>query len=139
MRGRGWTAGLALAVGLVLPVAGCGSGERDFDAAGVVEELNQAGAGLELGEALPSTDDVEVTTLGFTEAGAGEIGHEHGAGAVVILDDAEAARAEFARCESAISFICFRAANAVLRFSEISAAEQERIATALRSLENVGT
>jgi hypothetical protein len=65
-------------------------------------------------------------------------GDAHGSGVVLILDGTDAARQEYARCESAISFICFRAANAVLRFSSITPAEQRRITAAVAALETTG-
>ena len=122
--------GLTLvAVGAGLWAAGCSS-ERQFDARGLVAELNAAGAGLELGAALPdATEELDLTFVGFIDS-------DPGSGAVAILDDADAARAEFSRCESATSFVCFRAANAVLRFAEIDRAEQARLSAALTALDN---
>jgi hypothetical protein len=135
----------------LLPAA-CGSGERRFDAESAVAELNRAGAGLELGAALSSTEEgVEVRSVDFVEESehpeedehsdgdehvAEEDGHAHdGAGAVVILDDATSAEAEFERCGTTVSFICFRVANAVLRFTELDEAERARLTAAVSALQ----
>jgi hypothetical protein len=113
----------------LLALAGC-SDERSFDAETLVAELNDAGAGLVLGKALPSTEEsVEVRVVDFA-TGSGS------AGAVVILADADAAQAEFVRCEGATAFVCFRAANAVLRFSELDPAGQRRMTSAVLAIEN---
>jgi len=127
---------ILLSLATALLISSCG-GERSFDAEEAVAELNTAGASLALGDPLTSSETVgEVTTVTFT-GGEGPIdGDAHGAGAIVILDDTETARAEFARCESAVSFVCFRAANAVLRFSQISPSEQTQISAALQALES---
>ncbi len=80
-----------------------------------------------------------MTTVNFAEPEGEEEhaggDHEHTEGAIVVLDDAEAASAEFTRCESAVDFICFRAANAVLRFVGITPEEQARLTEAVSSLE----
>lgn len=127
-------AGAACCAALLL--GACGSGERRFDAEGFVAELNGAGAGLELGEPLESgAADAEVRVVGFESAGRRS--SQQSSGAVVVLEDAEAARTEFERCESAISFVCFRAANVVLRFAGISAVEQRRLSAALTELQTI--
>jgi len=126
---RLWLASTSL-LGL-LALVGC-SDERSFDAETLLAELNDAGAGLVLGETLPSTEEsVEVRVVDFaTGAGGGSTG------AVVILADADAAQASFARCEQATAFVCFRAANAVLRFSELDPAGQRRMTGAVLAIEN---
>ena len=117
-------------------MAGC-SGERGYDAEGVVSDLNAVGAGLVLGESLPSIDeDVEVRVVGFAGAKSSGPGVEEAAGAVVILGDADQARAEFTRCESAISFVCFRAANTVLRFTGLDRARTRSLAASLAAIES---
>jgi hypothetical protein len=136
---------VAIALVALLPAA-CGSGERRFDAESAVAELNRAGAGLELGAPLSSSEeDVDVRSVAFVEQGehemededlAGEENHAHdGAGAVVILEDATAAETEFERCSSTVSFICFRVANAVLRFTELDEAERARLTAAVSALQ----
>lgn len=122
----------ALLAGAAL-AAGCG--EKDYDAEGLVAELNAAGAGLVLGQPLSSTEGSSVTAIDLAEGGGGTGGAEHTEGAIVVLDDSEAASQEFARCEGAVDFVCFRAANAVLRFSGITPEEQARITGAVSSLE----
>lgn len=119
---------------LALALASCG-GERHFDADEIVEEMNARGTELAVGEQLPSTEaDVEVRVLAVSGEEPSP-SHEEAAGTVVILDDADAARAEFERCQAAISFVCFRAANVVLRFTNLDGAQLERITAALRAIE----
>ncbi len=128
----------AALLGAALALTGCGSSEREFDAETVISELNEAGAGLALGAALPAgTEGTKVTVISFDgDSKPSDDGHG-GSGAVVILDDADIAQTEFRRCEAAVTFICFRAANAVLRFDDISAPEREQVTAALRRLEGL--
>lgn len=128
--------GVLAATVAVLVISGCG---REFEAEEVIAELNERGTDLTLGEALPDTEPgVELTVVAFADDAQPLDGHSHGTGAVAILDDEEAAEAEFARCESAISFVCFRAGNAVLRFSSISPPEQQQLTSALEALRDEG-
>jgi hypothetical protein len=125
---RLWLASASL-LGL-LALAGC-SDERSFDAETLVAELNDAGAGLVLGETLPSTEEsVEVRVVSFATGGDGG-----SAGAVVILADVAAAQSEFVRCEQAASFVCFRAANGVVRFTGLDPAGQRRMTGAVLAIE----
>lgn len=135
MRGRRPTpaaAVAALAIALAGLLAACGS-ERKFDAVSITAELNDAGAGVELGETLPaSADGVEIHELNLDHAK--EPGHVHGTGALLVLDDAEAAEEEFARCESAVDFTCFRAANIVIRFIGMSPVDQQLISDSVSAI-----
>ena len=125
-------AATALALALAGLLAACGS-EREFDAVSITAELNEAGAGVELGETLPpSADGVEVHELNLDHPK--EPGHAHGAGALLVLDDAEAAEQEFARCESAVDFTCFRAANVVIRFTGMSPVDQQLISNSVSAI-----
>ncbi len=134
--GRALSAATAALVAAAL-ISGCG--EEQFDAEGLVTQLNEAGAQLELGEQLSGSAGATVTTVNFAEPEGEEEhsggDHEHTEGAVVVLEHAEAASAEFTRCESAVDFTCFRAGNAVLRFVAITPEEQARLIEAVRSLE----
>ena len=123
----------------LLPIAaGCG-GETTFDAESVVADLNDAGAGLTLGETLPATTGgVDVRVVTFGSAPGVPAGSELGAGAVVILDDVAAAESEFARCQDAVDFTCYRAANAVLRFTAMTQDEEARVTAAVKAIENDG-
>jgi hypothetical protein len=116
--------------------AGCGS-EREFDEASVTEALNEAGAGLVLGEPLPvSTEGIEVhqVSLGHPGAVPSGDGHTHGDGALIVLDDSAAAEEEFARCQSALDFTCFRAANVVLRFTGMSPVDQQLLSDSVSAI-----
>lgn len=125
----------AIAVAILGVVLATGCGERKFEAADLVAELNEAGAGLVLGDALPQTEGAaRVFSLTFDSTAVPASGDVHGAGAIVVLEDSEQAEDEFARCDAAIDFTCFRAGNAVLRFTGITAAEQGRITGAVQAL-----
>jgi hypothetical protein len=127
------------AIAAALLAAGCGGGEKEFDAESVVAQLNDAGAGLTLGETLPATaEGVDVRVVTFGSAPGVAAGDELGAGAVVILDDAAAAGEEFDRCQAAVDFTCYRAANAVLRFTAMTQDEQARVTEAVRAMESDG-
>ncbi len=123
------------AVAIAIALAGCSSGEDQLSAEAAVAALNQAGAELELGESLGSgVAGIDLYVVRFS-GGSGPLqGDAHGSGAVAVLEDEEAALSEFERCDSAVSFVCFRAANTVFRFDSISAEEQARITASMRSL-----
>jgi len=131
-------AALTMTAALLPIAAGCG-GETTFDAESVVADLNDAGAGLTLGETLPATTGgVDVRVVTFGSAPGVPTGDELGAGAVVILDDVAAAESEFERCQQAVDFTCYRAANAVLRFTAMTEDEQARVTAAVQAIENDG-
>jgi len=125
--------GAATTAATALLLAGCGSGERVFEPEELVTELNGSGANIKLGPILTTNPDgVDVTSVFVADpAGQGDLG----AGTMVLLEDTEAARDEFARCESTPSLICFRAANGVLRFEELLPAGQAQVEVALREIE----
>lgn len=121
-------------------LAACGDDERTFSAEELVEEANANGAGLELGDALEtSREGAEVREVTFVEAGephdAETAQHEHGGGTLTITTDTEAGLAEYERCESAATLLCFRASNAVLFFeSSLDPADRARLEDALRAM-----
>jgi hypothetical protein len=133
--------GASLAISL-LATAAClaACGEQGFTADELVGELNDHGAGLELGEALPSTrDGIELHALRFATDPAAALNAEGeaegGSGSITITSDADAGLAEYQRCEGAGALVCFRAANAVLIFEdEVPADDRARLATALRAV-----
>ena len=123
-------------VGFALLAAGAGCGEREFEEEELVEELNAAGAGLVLGEALPvGTEGIAIRSIAFEHAEEGGDSQTHADGAITVTADSEAALAEFERCEATVDFTCFRAANVVLRFTGLDPADRTRLTEALRSLE----
>ena len=129
---------LAVLAGLGLAaVSGCG-GEKRFTTEEFVDAINAEGAAVVLGPVISTNEDgVEIrsVTLSETEPSpTGAEGEVHGSGAVLVLDDAGEAREELARCETAPSLVCFRAANAILRFEDLFPEDQARITTALQSI-----
>ena len=126
----------ALILVLALAWAGCG-GERSFEPAEFVEEVNREGAGLVLEGQLASTQEgVDVFELSFKLEGAAAPGeHGHGGGSLVVTEDAEAASAEHRRCEAAVTLACYRAANVVLMFEgDPTDDEIARVDGAIRAL-----
>jgi hypothetical protein len=119
---------LPLACVAFLTAMSVGCGEREFSAEELVEDLNAGGAELVLGAPLTGAEGVSVTTVDIEGAG------EETDGAIVILDDADAATAEFERCESAVDFTCFRAGNAVIRFTALPPEGRAQLTEAVRSL-----
>lgn len=114
-----------------LAFAACGSGERTFESEELVDALNEQGAGLVLGEPLESIGTgTRVNDLSFEGSSAG--------GAMTELDSADAARGELARCETSISFVCFRVANVVMRFEGIRPRDQTQLSLAMMALEGEG-
>ena len=93
-----------------LAVAGCGSGERVFEAGEFVDEANAAGAGIELGERLVSTrEGIEVHGFELTTGGGGSL---------TVTPDSAAATEEYERCDGSAALRCYRVANVVLGFEE---------------------
>jgi hypothetical protein len=124
---------------LALLVAWSGCGERTFEAEEFVAEANGHDAGLVLGPPLSSSrEDAELRTLSFAGTGAAPApaaGDVHGGGSLTVLGDDEEALAEYERCESSVSLICFRAANVVLIFEgDLAPADLRRVERALRAL-----
>jgi hypothetical protein len=134
----------AVTLATILAVAGCGD-ERAFEPEEFVDAMNAEGAGLVLGEPLTSIEEgVDVYALEFEEE-PGEHeepeagGHGHSGGSMTVTEDAEAARAEHARCEEAVSLVCYRAANVVLFFDlEPSDEHVARVDAAVRALASEG-
>ena len=132
----------------VLALIACGGeGERVFSLDEFVDEVNAEGAGLEVGTVITTSESGveihEVALSGETPSPTGSVrdagdggdpGNDHGAGAILVLDDEEQATSELERCESAPAFTCFRAANVVLRFEESFPEEQARGSVALQAL-----
>ena len=138
---------VAIAVGAACLVAsGCGGGERELSAQQLVEEFNAhaaSGVALELEEKLivsgeAAAGEVFALALETPESDAAEAegdGDDHaGSGSVVVLEGSEEALVEFSRCEGAIDFACYRAANVVLRFEGLAPVGQSQVAQTLQAL-----
>jgi hypothetical protein len=132
---------LSLLCGALALVA-CG-GERTFTAQEFIDEMNDNGAALALGPVLTTNPDgIDIYSISLTEISTG-VGSPPkpvpegapGSGSMLVLDDADAARSEFARCEQSPELTCFRAANAVLRFQALQGGDQARITTAIQAIE----
>lgn len=108
---------MALAIACLLGIAGCGSDA--FTAEELVAELNRHGAELALGERLGDggNDELEIHSLAFAEpppGGGRAAADEHAGGSLLIAADDDAALAQYRRCETAASLVCFRAGNGVV-------------------------
>ena len=123
-------------------LSACG-GERTFNAREFIDEMNDHGAALALGPVLTTNPDgVDIYSISLTELSTG-VGSAPqavpegvpGSGSMLILDDADGARSEFARCEQSPELTCFRAANVVLRFQALEGGDQARIVTAIEAIE----
>ena len=124
---------------------GCGeTGDSDpqtFDAESFVAAANDRDAGLELGEPLPYPQErvLEARVVRFEETGEAPFGSEtdadqHDSGTLTVLDDGDAALAEYERCEASL-LICFRAANVALAFSdELAPADVDQLTRALQAM-----
>ena len=136
---------IALVALAAAAASGCGDDERTFTAPEFVAEANRNGAALELGAALAVTEsDDEVYGIAIDERGEDEHAREdsaesgeHGGGSLRITEDSGAAEDEHARCESAASLICYRAANVVLILEPgVPAADLARVEAAIRGMES---
>lgn len=117
---------------------GCG-GEKVFTPEEFVEAANAQGAGVVLGPMLTTSQDgAEIFTVTLIESATGSPSSStedfSGNGTLLALDDAEAASAEVQRCATTASLVCFRAANAVLRFEGLPPAEQDRLTRSIEAL-----
>jgi len=115
----------ALLLATVATFQGCG-GEVTFDADGFVEALNAEGVEIELGGALVNDQEgVEVREVSFNRV----------SGTLVVTASEETGTAEYERCETAVTLLCYRAQNVVLMFEdEIDPAKRTRLESAFRAL-----
>jgi hypothetical protein len=116
----------------VLVLAACGA-ERTFEPAEFVEAANEQGAGMELGEPLASAEGGNEVFAVELASSATQV---HGGGSLLVADGVEEGEAEFARCESAASLICYRAANVVVRLEEVGPEQGAQLEEALKALES---
>ncbi|MEZ5154843.1 MAG: hypothetical protein R2718_01905 [Solirubrobacterales bacterium] len=133
-------AALVLALAAPALAAGCG-GEREFGAAEFVDAANGKGAALALGGQVTTTASGEPVYAVRSESGSDpnpQLEEGHGGGTMIVAADAGVAADEFERCESAADLTCFRAANIVLRFEEMAAADRARISGAVSALASAG-
>ncbi|UJA21207.1 hypothetical protein HJD18_13935 [Thermoleophilia bacterium SCSIO 60948] len=106
-----------------------------------VAVANEAGAGIELGPRLASSEaETEIHTVGFTDAvGADSIAPgsdlAHGAASLIVSPSAEAAGEQYERCDTAITIRCYLTANVVLLVDSPTADEVARLDTALATVD----
>jgi hypothetical protein len=111
---------IATLIVILLAALAAGCGSRDFSADGFVEDVNDNGATLKLGEKLPT--QVPGKTLYSVELGgaaseaAGGSGEGTTTGTLTIYEDTESADRGTAECEAAAGLLCFQAGNVVLYF-----------------------
>jgi hypothetical protein len=130
----------ALLLALLVPLAGCGSGEHEFTPEEFIDTINEHGAGLALGPTVTDDNGIEVRKVTFTVASTNvgsptENSEKASGGTLLVVRDADAAREVFQRCDSVEGLTCFRAANAVLRFERMDGADQARIVTSLEAIQ----
>lgn len=131
--------GLLLLAVLALAIAlgGCGDEEEAFDADSFVAAANARGAGLTLGESLPSTReefDVRNVELATPAGGADRAQPEGARGTLVVTASDEQALAEYRRCEESVDLLCFRAANVALYFGEADPAALAPVSAAIAAM-----
>lgn len=129
------TLAAAFAILAALATGGCGGEERTFEPAELVEELNAEGAELKLGPVLTvNPEGYDVVSVFVADPGGGG---DLGAGTMLLLEDADAAREELARCESSPLLLCFRAANGLLRFEQLLPQGRAQLEAALGAIETL--
>jgi hypothetical protein len=116
-----------LTTATLIALVGCG-GERTFEPGEFVDTVNDEGADLVLGDELASIEEgVDVYALTFARGDSG--------GSLIVTGGADAARDEHARCEDAVTLVCYRAANVVLMFdTDPSDQHVARVDAAIRAL-----
>ncbi len=165
MRFRAKRAGTTLiAIAAATAIAsGCGGGQT-FEAQEFVDQANDNGATLVLGETLTSSDpdltvyslsaestddgkkDEEevvppVGTTGFQGAtgpnGAiPEIEEGSGGGSLIVAPDPDKGLDEYERCEATLSLLCYRVANIVLVFESLEPEQRAQLDAAVVALGN---
>ncbi len=132
----------AVACALFLALSGCGSEEETtFTAEEFISVANEYGAGLTLGQQLSTGANGEVWSLSFVGSGEatgatgpGAEADVHGGGSMTITADPEAGLAEYNRCESASTLLCYRVSNVVMYFEGASPDDLARLDAAVRAM-----
>ena len=135
-------AAAALLASALLLATGCG-GEREFDAGEFVDAANAEGAELARGEQITTTPAGEpVYSIRFAAPAGGEPNPQlqsgRSSGTMIVAGDAAGAGSEYDHCESSADLTCFRAANVVLRFEGMAAADRARVSGAVSALASDG-
>ena len=134
-------AAATIVLALIATAAGCG--EREFTAQEFVDSANEQGAELALGDQITTTEsDEPVIRISFAPPPGTDPNPQlqagDGSGTMIVASDAEIAGAEFDHCETAADLTCFRAANVVLRFEGMAAADRARVSGAVSALASEG-
>jgi hypothetical protein len=127
----------------LIATAAAGCGEREFTAQEFVDSANEQGAELALGDQITTTEsDEPVIRISFAPPPGTDPNPQlqagDGSGTMIVASDAESAGAEFDHCETAADLTCFRAANVVLRFEGMAAADRARVSGAVSALASEG-
>ncbi len=134
---------IAAVVPLALALGGCGSDEEEttFTAEEFIEVANEYGAGLVLEQPLSSGANGEVYAISFVggreatgATGPGAEADVHGGGSLTVTADPDAGFAEYSRCESATTLLCYRVANVVMFFEGASPDDLARLDAAVRAM-----
>jgi len=136
-------AGAATLIAAVAALAVAGCGEKRFSAEEFVDAVNDQGAELALGERISSTASGDpIMAVEFAPVAGSDPNPQlhtgQGSGSLIVASDAGSAGAEFARCEGAADLTCFRAANVVLEFEGMDAADRARVSGAISALATEG-
>jgi hypothetical protein len=142
MRGtiRGQLAALLATIALALTASSC-SEERTLSADEFVDDVNEQGVELTLGERLSASDEdkeiyaIELEPLEGESAppeGKGD-GHAHAGGSLYVYDDTAGAEDELQGCRVAADLVCYRAAN-VVAILEGGGIEARRLGVAIQRL-----
>lgn len=126
----------------VAALAAVGCGEKHYSASGFIEAANEQGAELDLGERLatnPAGEEVyPITTAAPGGKPNPQLEGSGSKGTMIVADDAGSAGDEFDRCDRSADLTCFRAANVVLRFEGMDAADRARISGAVSAFASDG-
>ena len=138
---RGAAATLLAAAATATLAFACG-GEREFDAGGFIDAANDEGAELALGEQITMTPaDEPVYAIRFAAPSGDpnpQLQSGRSSGTMIVAGDAGSAGEQFDHCEGAADLTCFRAANVVLRFEAMAAADRARVSGAVSALASEG-
>jgi hypothetical protein len=130
-----------LIAALAALAAGCG--DKQYGATEFIDAVNAQGADLALGDQISSTEAGEpILAINFAAAAGSDPNPQlhtgQGSGSLIVAADTDSATAEFDRCDQSADLTCFRAANIVLEFEGMDAADRARVSGAVSALASEG-